>query len=262
MRKFIHALLGLLAASTLLFSEAAQSRDMKLTMYADGHSCPGDCDAHVVVNPEDNGSRFAFAPDSSRSAPADCRNGQQCRICFGEADDSCMQALYRGGGPPAGTFDFTPAFYDATCGRTDIPAALARKCAELDRAVQSRDGGVSYADRINCFKEPTNPRCVEVMARAEADKAADQPKRQQCLALGEGPYNAQQPSAEKRSLSCNYSQERRGGPNSRGVTWRVLLPAACPSGSFVGKDGLDCCSESARFAAAIKPECSRFFLRP
>jgi hypothetical protein len=59
---------------------------------------------HVVLNKANNGTRYAFRPDSSRATPKKCVTSQTCRICFGEADSSCMNALYRGGGPKVGAF--------------------------------------------------------------------------------------------------------------------------------------------------------------
>jgi hypothetical protein len=47
----------------------AHARDMKLTIYDDGLSCPGNCDSHVVMFRTDNGTRFAFRPDSTRTNP-------------------------------------------------------------------------------------------------------------------------------------------------------------------------------------------------
>src|SRR4051794_25776466 len=143
----------------LALAAPAHARDIKLTIYDDGLSCPANCDAHVVLNPSDKGTRFAFRPASSRSAPQACVAGEQCSICFGEADASCMTATYRGGGPAVGRFDFTPAFYDANCSRSDIPTALRAQCASLDRAVIS--GG--YQTRINCFSDPGNAKCVEAV---------------------------------------------------------------------------------------------------
>jgi hypothetical protein len=113
----------------------ASARDMRLTIYDDGLSCPGNCDAHVVMSAQDNGTRNAFRPGSSRNAPQRCVPGESCTICFGNADDSCVTVLYRGEGPRPGTFDFTPSFYDASCPRADIPTALRRQCASVDRAV-------------------------------------------------------------------------------------------------------------------------------
>src|SRR5690348_13816470 len=90
----------------LVVSAFAIAQDMKLTVYDDGRACPADCDAHFVMNAKNNGTRQAFRLGGSRHDPKKCVSGEDCTICFGEADDSCMTARYRGGGPPAGTFDF------------------------------------------------------------------------------------------------------------------------------------------------------------
>lgn len=245
-----------IALAVAVLAWPASAQDMRLTIYADGKSCPGNCDAHVVVNPQDNGTRRAFHPDSSRTNPRSCVAGQMCRICFGEDDSTCMTARYRGGGPPRGTFDFTPAFYDQHCGRTDVPQALRDQCAALDDAVRS--GG--YLNRINCFDNPNHNLCRDVLAAARAAQQADTPKRDQCVSLGEAAYNRRQADArERRALACNYTAQRLGGPNSQGVRWRKLLPAACREGTFVGRDGLDCCSSDLRFVASVHPECSLYF---
>ncbi len=85
---------AMLAVLLAFVTAPAAARDMKLTIYDDGISCPGGCDSHVVMNGTDNGTRFAFSPDSTRQNPDKCVNGSECRICFGEADDSCMTAVY------------------------------------------------------------------------------------------------------------------------------------------------------------------------
>jgi hypothetical protein len=64
---------------------------------------------------------------------------------------------------------------------------------------------------------------------------------------------------ERRANACNYSDLRLGGSGDR--RWRLLLPAACRPDTFVGRDGLDCCSENVRFAASVHPECTTFFPR-
>jgi hypothetical protein len=250
-------ILGVLGLA-LLLSGAAAARDMQLTIYDDGRSCPGNCDAHVVINDDDNGTRFAFSPASTRQNPRPCAVGQLCRICFGEPDATCMTARYRGAGPPLGKFDFTPAFYDEHCARSDIPAALRRQCTSLNNAIQR--GG--YDRRINCFAEPAHSACRNLLASATAAQQADIPKRDRCLALGEARYNREQSNPrERRSNACNYSEQRLGGPNRNGVRWRLLLPAACRDGTFVGRDGLDCCSANLRFVASVDPECAAFFPR-
>lgn len=230
---------------------------MRATMYDDGLACPGNCDAHVVFAPRHNGTRNAFRPPlANRSAPEVCAIGALCMVCFDDPDQSCFAALYRGGGPPEGTFDFTPAFFAANCGRSDLPARLAATCRDLESAVIR----LGYDRRTNCFASPSDEGCTAILAEAERLKASDSPEREACLREGEGAYNARQTDrAMQRSLGCNYERFGTGGPNSSGVTWRRLLPAACRQGSFVGRDGLDCCGGELLAAAALHPECSPFF---
>lgn len=233
------------------------AHEMRATIYDDGRSCPGGCDAHVVFDRAHNGTSTASDPTRPRAAAAKCAVGGQCRICFSGEDASCMVATYRGGGPTFGTFDFTPAFYAENCARSGIPVALAQQCASLDRAVV-RTG---YNRRTNCVATPADPGCAPVIAAAERARAADEPKYRQCLALGERTFNARQAGAgERRSNACSYTQLKSGGPNSAGTRWRKLLPAACRPGTYVGRDGLDCCSKDLRFAASTHPECSAFML--
>jgi len=245
----------LLFAVTLVFLAAPVSaQQMRLTIYDDGLSCPGDCDAHVVINQADNGTRFAFRPGSVRTAPQKCQVNEDCTICFGASDNSCMTARYRGGGPKAGTFDFTPAFYEENCPRNDIPTALRQQCTSLDRAVTQR----GYHARTNCFAAPDHEKCSAAIAAAGAAREADLPKFARCREFGEQAFNAQQTNPrEKRSNNCAYSQLQLGGSGR----WRLLLPAACREGSFVGRDGLDCCNSNTRFAASVHPECTAFFPR-
>lgn len=256
MRIVLTLVIAALESCSLVTTAAA--RDFQLTIYDDGISCPGNCDAHVVLHPTDNGTRYAFRPNSSRSAPQKCVASQECKICFGEADASCMVALYRGGGPPAGTFDFTPAFYREQCSRSDIPQALKSQCSALQQSAQE----LEYSKRVNCFRDASDPLCTTQMANAAAAQAADAPKRAQCIAMGQAAFNAAQsdPGA-RRALDCNYSEQSLGGPNARGTRWRLLLPGACRAGTYVGRDGLDCCSDDVWFAAANHRECSVFFPR-
>ena len=167
-----------------------------------------------------------------------------------------MTALYRGAGPSRGTIDATPAFYAANCGLPGIPAALAAQCAALDGAVAS----LGYGRKLNCLAAAPDPRCAPVLAAARAAAAADAPLLASCRSLGQARFNAGEIPALRRANACLYSDMRLGGPNARGVRWRRLLPAACRPGTFVGRDGLDCCSADQRFAASAHPECSGFFL--
>ena len=244
------------AALSVVSVSLAVARDMKPTIYDDGISCPGGCDAHVVLNPSDNGTRYAYASGSPRGAPQPCKAGEACTICFDDSDASCMSATYRGAGPPSGTFDFTPAFYAANCGRAEVPAALKAQCGALDRAAAK----LGYTTRINCFLSPDHAKCRAVMDRAKADQSRDVPKREACLGLGEAAYNAAQSDPdERRTNACNYSLSLRGGRPGR--QWHLLLPAACRPGTYVDRFGLDCCSGDVRFAASNHPECASFFPR-
>lgn len=250
MRLFILSMLLLVASNCY----AADAKKIKLTIYDDGVSCPANCDAHVVINPADNGTKNAYLPSSKRTSPKKCISGESCTICFDKADDSCMNVIYRGGGPPAGTFDFTPRFYDEKCSSDKIPAALTSQCNSLDSAAKK----AGYNDRVNCFEKPDDPKCTDVLKTAEELQKADVPKRDQCLKVGEKSYNkAQTDKSERRSNNCNYTEDAVGGtPEKR---WRKLLPAACRPGTYVDQFGLDCCSGSVRFAAANHPECVAFF---
>jgi len=239
-----------------LFSWDCAAKEMRLTIYDDGLSCPAGCDPHVVINQNDNGTRFAFHPDSTRTHPEKCTEGKECRICFGEDDITCMIATYRGGGAPKGTFDFTPDFYEKNCERHDIPSALHKSCLQLDGAVTR----LGYGSRVNCFTDKTNPACISVLSDADTAQRLDIPEREKCLALGENAFNKMQAGIKKqRTNQCNYSKALLGGPNSSGVRWRILLPAACRSGTYVGNYGTDCCSSNLRFAAKVHPECAIFF---
>jgi hypothetical protein len=255
-QKMDYAMARLIASVLIVFISTwpVNARSIKLTIYDDGLSCPGNCDAHVVMFPTDNGTRYAFRPGSTRSNPAKCIVGEDCEICFSDADATCMHAKYRGNGPSAGRFDFTPAFYSENCSRSDVPRALRKQCNSLDRAASH----LGYAEAINCFDEPDNPKCSSTMANARAAQDADIPKRKRCLDIGQSQYNATQSDPkERRANACNYSDLRLGG--KPGNHWRLLLPAACRTGTFVDKFGLDCCSSNVRFAAANHPECKAFF---
>lgn len=250
--KRLSAFLSLLC----LLVTPALARDMRLTIYDDGVSCPGNCDAHVVMNEADNGTRYAYRPDSSRAMPVACKLGEVCTICLGEADSSCMRVTYRGGGPPAGTFDFTPAFYKENCSRDDRPPTLKNQC----RALNDQAAKHGYTKAINCIETPANPKCTAIISAARAAQDADIPKRNACLQQGESAYNkAQSDPNERRMNDCNYTLLLLGGTSGR--HWHKLEPAACRPGTYVDKFGLDCCSSDIRFAAQNHPECEAFFVK-
>ncbi|HEX8474116.1 MAG TPA: hypothetical protein VF666_08800 [Pyrinomonadaceae bacterium] len=229
---------------------------MQPTIYDDGKSCPGGCDAHVVFNAVHNGTRNAFDPSSSRSAPRKCRVGRQCKICFSANDASCMTALYRGGGPDVGRFDFTPAFYEENCTRTGLPEQFAAKCRSAAPIIER------LKTQVNCIINPTHEKCRALMEPFVRRKAADDVLYAECKRLGLTAFNRKyrETPALQRSLDCNYEMLRTGR-NSRGQTWRRLLDGACKPGTYAGRDGLDCCSGSLYAAALLDTECTQFFAR-
>lgn len=251
----MRTLVQLLLSSFLLLPTAnAASADRFLpTIYSDGSACPHDCDAHVVFNRAHNGTKYASLPGSSRDAPERCTVGNTCRICFGERDDTCMEAIYRGGGPSKWRFDFTPAFYEVTCEKSPLPRAFNRQCAAFAEQYKRLTKHQSY-----CLADRTAKGCEEVLARAEAAKAADKLLWDECHRLGEQAFNRKyrnQPALQ-RSLACAYELHGTGGPNSKGETWLRLLPAACYSGSFVDRSGLDCCDSNKMSLGGLGKECT------
>jgi hypothetical protein len=236
------------------FATTVHAREFLLTIYNDGYACPGACDAHVVFNPIENGTRYAHSPDSTRDKPSKCTEKHDCVVCFNEEDANCMTVKYRGGGPKPGRFDFTLAFYQAYCSRTDIPEKLVEACAgQLETAHAHH-----YDTAINCFKTPDNPKCKPLMDAALAAQQADLPKRKDCLRLTQKVYNARQTDPkERRWDDCNYSEMLLGGPPSSRV--HRLMPSSCPVGQLVGQWGYDCCTEDIRFAGPDHDECLRFF---
>lgn len=232
---------------------APQATNMIATIYDDGKSCPNNCDAHVVFAQRHNGTRNAFDPASSRSTPKKCDLGQQCKICFSENESSCMLATYRGSGPPAGRFDFTPAFYEENCPNPNLPAVFARQCREAQPAM------ARLKKQINCVTNPEHAKCKTMMQAAARRKAADEIVYNECKTLGEPAFNQKyknQPRMQ-RSNDCVYEKLSLGG----GGRWRRLLAGACRAGTYVGRDGLDCCSENLYAAALFGRECRGFFVQ-
>jgi hypothetical protein len=232
----------------------AQGKDMKITIYNDGRSCPGGCDAHFVMHPGDNGTPNARLPASTAAAPQKCQAGAPCLICFDAGLTQCMPVLYRGGGPHPGTFDFTPAFFEEACARGDLPARLAADCQAKKTQARALDG------RTNCIADPAAAKCIDLMAKASLAKQVDEPSFQSCKSLGESAFNASQPPERQRALDCLY--EKNGtGQNANGATWRKLLPAACGDGQFVGRDGLDCCTGKPLTDGPLDIECRFYYVR-
>lgn len=233
---------------------SGEAATVKLTIYDDGLSCPHGCDAHVVFHQSMNGTQFAHAPKVPAKPYARCAVGSPCRLCLESGENQCLEAIYRGGGPPANTFDFTPRFYESACVATPPQTALATQCRALKHAAASLDG------LQNCVAEPEHVACREMMERATAARVQDRVEYERCRLLGEKHYNPTKPVAQQRSLGCAYERVGTGGPNSKGVTWRKLLPGACRDGTFVGRDGLDCCSGIPLADGPLARECRHFYL--
>lgn len=256
----ITVLVGLFTCFTFAvitsFTAPPQAINMIATIYDDGKSCPNNCDAHVVFNPRHNGTSNAFDPSSSPNAPAKCTAGMPCKICFSADPSSCMLATYRGAGPAVGRFDFTPDFFEENCPKTNLPVTFARQCRSGQPTMDR------LRTRINCVKNPEHEKCRALMQTVVRRKAADDTLYDECKSMGEAAFNRKhrnQPRMQ-RTNACAYEMLRTGGPNSRGERWRRLLDGACRPGTYVGRNGLDCCSGSLYAAAFLGSECMQFFV--
>jgi hypothetical protein len=244
-----------IAAALVGITSSCQSA-VRLTMYDDGLACPSGCDAHVVFHPSMNGTEFAHDPSSAGGPFKPCSLGATCRLCIDPGGRQCFVATYRGGGPAPNTFDLTPAFFEEKCKSSrDVPA-LAAKCRELALAAAKLN------DKINCIRDSPNTACAAVMEAATSSKEEDRSAFEECNRVGQATFNSARPEAERRSLGCAYEAVGTGGPNSKGVRWRKLLPGACRTGTFVGRDGLDCCSGNVFADGHLGVECSTFYLSP
>jgi hypothetical protein len=248
MLRFVAALpMSILALSPFSFAG-----DAKLTIYDDGLSCPASCDAHVVFKASLNGTAHAHLPGTSEDP---CINGRDCEVCFTHDGRQCITVMYRGGGPGEHTFDFTPSFYQQWCELADIPDRLEQQCGKLREAAASLDG------RVNCIAQPDHALCAEMMATAQQAQLADRAIYEECKRVGQSAYNAGRPRAEQRAHGCAYEAESNGGPNSNGLTWKRLMPGACRHGTFVGRDGLDCCSGIPMADGPLGIECRIYYPR-
>lgn len=238
----------------ILISPQVHAESMRLTIYDDGRSCPAGCDAHVVFHKTLNGSIFAHDPSRSPAPFKECAKNSLCQICFdNRSSSSCMTVMYRGNGPHPKTFDFTPEFYKQNCSNPAIPTQLKDQCESLAKAAKSLDG------RINCISNPSDPKCIALMKTANSLQAADIPLYDECKRDGEPKFNSTRPKAQQRSNDCAYEKKGTGGPNSSGKTWKRLLPGACRPGTFVGRDGLDCCSGNIFADGPLGIECKGFY---
>lgn len=243
---FIRLLLLIPLLTVALMTEAEVK---KITIYSDGQSCPGNCDSHVVFDKAMNGTEFAHQA-GTQYAP--CKINEPCHICLESGEKQCLDIMYRGNGPHANTFDFTPAFYHTICASTPPQPLLAQKCKSMRSSAEKLD------KRINCILTPDNQKCRDIMNSAVSARKLDTPKYRQCLKLGQRAYNTTVPIAEQRDHNCAY--ELHGtGKNSSGKTWKKLLPAACRDNTFVGRDGLDCCSGKTLTDGPLDLECKIYY---
>jgi hypothetical protein len=241
---------------------APPAEAMTVTAYGDGLSCPGGCDAHVVFAARHDGTRNAFAPgptllawrDQAASHP--CGGGpgpdagRACVICFDDSDASCLLAMHRGNGPPAGRFDVTAAFLAEICPHTPLPPALAVACSNY------RDAARRLSARHSCIADDSPGACRDLMEAARAAWADDQPRYAACLAAGsDAAYNASVTDSRlHRAYDCAYFANQRNAAGLR------LAPGACPYGSFVGREGYDCCGGDPARDALDPRECGLFYV--
>ena len=242
-----------LFVALLLSGSLAQAETVRLTIYDDGLSCPANCDAHVVFHKSMNGTEFAHSSQTTSAPFSKCLVGEACRLCLESGGKQCLEVMYRGGGPTLRTFDFTPSFYQKVCASTPAQPLLADKCAQLAKAAAGLDG------RKNCIAQPDTDGCRDLIAGAVAARTADRPEYQKCKTIGETAYNKTKPKVQQRSNNCAYELNGTGGPNSKGTTWKKLLPGACRDGTLVGRDGLDCCSGLPLADGPLGLECKHFY---
>lgn len=241
-------LFSLLLSVPLASAQAGET--MIITVYSDGKACPNHCDAHVVFNNKHNGTLNAFLPGQKPGVIKDCIDGQRCRICFDAQGDHCMNVMYRKGGPAINRFDFTPAFINEYCDGREVPPELGHFCKNL------KPNSRTFRSSINCIKQPQHERCREIMAQAEQRQQADTVIYDRCIKLTEEEFNKHVGPAEQRKLNCAYAE------NKVNKKWDTLLPGACYKGTYVGKDGMDCCTGQPEIDQPFGNECKPFYLTP
>jgi len=201
--------------------------ELHATCYDDGASCPGGCDEHVVANNATNGSARFHAPGSSAGDWLDCRNGQDCEVCFGGDPADCITVTYRGTGPDAGRADFTASFWEELCAVNDLPDALDDECDRIE-------GSGDQLRAVSCLDDPTAAGCEDLVPTADERTAAQQAVAD-CLEERNG------------SWRCHYQ-----GPNG------TLSAGACENGA-VNSSGWDCCSGD-RFHDACVTGCGEYYV--
>ena len=201
--------------------------ELHATCYDDGDSCPGGCDEHVVANNATNGTARYHAPGSTPGNWQDCRNGQDCEVCFGNDPADCITVTHRGTGPDAGRADFTASFWEELCAVDDLPDTLENECDRIEN-------GSEDLRSVSCLEDPTAAGCEGVAPSAEEIATARQAV-QDCLARENGNWR------------CHYL-----GPNG------TMSPGSCENGT-VNSSGWDCCTGD-RFHDACVTGCSEYYV--
>jgi len=241
-----------------IFYAANGEAAIQITVYGDGLSCPNNCDSHVVFQNNLNGTIYAHDPSTRIQPFKTCEKDHNCEICFTKSAKECMTVMYRGEGPEDGRFDVTPNFIEQYCSKDSLgsmPEALATMCKQI-----SLDAN-EFLGRTNCILHPNEPVCSEIIEKAEATKRDDQKKYDECKKLGgDKKFNEAKgrAKAEKRTHDCTYAESTPERKKKLGLR---LLPAACPTNSYVGRDATDCCTGKPLADRAFgKYECSSFYL--
>lgn len=236
-------------------ASAATGQKMELTVYNDGKSCPKGCDAHVVFAKEHDGTANAFLPTHPVPPYKECIPGQLCRICFETEARHCMDVMYRGRGPHPNKFDVTPKFIEKYCPVGGNPPELNAYCQRLTRLAKN------YLSNINCITHPQHEKCSAVIAEANKNQRDDLPAFEQCIKMGEKKFNKLVNAEQQRTKNCVYALNIRR-KNTLGKTWQILLPGACYAGTYVGRDGLDCCTGNPLTDSLYGIECNKFYPKP
>ena len=234
-------------------ASAATGQKMELTVYEDGKSCPKGCNDHVVFNKKHNGTANAFLASHPIPPYKRCNTEQPCRICFETEARHCMDVEYGGEGPNENKFDVTPAFMKKHCGEKNLPPEVASICRTTYKKEQR------YLASINCIKHPQHEKCRAVMEEADKKQRDDLLIYKKCIKMGEDKFNKQVNAEEQRSNDCAYTKNVR---NPRTGYERILLPGACHAGTYVGRDGLDCCSGIPANDSKFDIECDKFYPKP
>ncbi len=214
--------------ATAVRAQDLRSQDeLHATCYDDGDSCPGGCDEHVVAHNTTNGTARYHAPGSTPGNWRDCRNGQDCEVCFGNDPADCITVTHRGTGPDAGRADFTASFWEELCALDDLPDTLDDECDRIEQ-------GSDRLQTVSCLEDHDYPGCEDIAPTAEEVAAARQAV-QDCL------------EREDNNWRCHYR-----GPNG------TMSPGSCEDGA-VNSSGWDCCTGD-RFHDACVTGCGAYYV--